>query len=137
MKSQDKNYNSHKWETKDDYTSGEYVTFCSECGIEDRGTPEEFDIKYPNCNIINDRVHIVLPEGVKDNPDLPFCAHGMKVFIGDKEVKNLTNIVVTYPVNGPVQIHLTILASGGDTGLDYDATADIEVTQEAEKSIES
>lgn len=76
----------------------------------------------------NNRVRIVLPEGVENNPDLPFCAHGTKVFIGDTGVKNLTNIIVTYPVDGAVQIDLTILASGGDVGLDYDATADVEVT---------
>lgn len=75
------------------------------------------------------RVRIELPEGIKGT-NKPFMAHGVKIFIGDEEIRNVTDIVVTYPVNGPVRVDLTILASGVDEGLEFDGMADIEVRKE-------
>jgi hypothetical protein len=70
------------------------------------------------------KVRVVVPDDVKSHNG-PYFARGTRVFVDDKEIKNMTDIVVRYPVDGPVQITLTILASGIDE-LDFDGFAEVE-----------
>lgn len=52
------NYNSHSWHWVKDpgspYQSPEHIRVCKVCGLEDTGSPEEFDIEYPNCAEMGD-----------------------------------------------------------------------------------
>lgn len=49
----EQNYNSHSWHWVRDpgspYQSPEHTRVCKDCGLEDMGHPDEFDIEYPNC----------------------------------------------------------------------------------------
>ena len=50
-------YNSHIWEhrrTSIPADLDEVITTCMECGIEDLGNPDEFDIDYPWCEEVID-----------------------------------------------------------------------------------
>lgn len=50
------NYSSHKWESTLVSTSDcrEYECYCSECGIENVGDPQEFDnVNYPHCEEVS------------------------------------------------------------------------------------
>lgn len=51
-------YNSHMWETQRTHSTpdnpSEIVRTCSECGIEDIGNPDEFNIDYPWCEEVMD-----------------------------------------------------------------------------------
>lgn len=46
-------YNSHTWVGYRQYIPGEpdeYIVYCSVCGVEDSGSPDEFpDLQYPTC----------------------------------------------------------------------------------------
>ena len=56
------------------------------------------------------RVRIIPPES-HEKPK-PHPAHGMRVFLDEIEMREVTNIVVNYPVQGAVQVTLTFLVSG-------------------------
>ena len=57
---QQENYQSHNWKTVKQNVPGEpdeRITYCDDCGIEDRGDPLEFDnLEYPNCGEVGDNL---------------------------------------------------------------------------------
>lgn len=76
------------------------------------------------------KVKIELPEEVKTGKgERPYCAMGTKIFIDDKQIFNTTDIVVRYPVDGPVTIQLTILATNGSE-IEFDGYAEVAVKEE-------
>ena len=44
------NYKSHHWQLERDYLTGETSVYCMGCGCEDRGSPDEFDLEYSDCD---------------------------------------------------------------------------------------
>ena len=73
------------------------------------------------------KIRIELPEEVKTGKgDHPFCANGVKIFIDDKRIYNTTDdIVVRYPVHGPVTVTLTILVTDGSE-VEFDGYAEVQ-----------
>ena len=79
--------------------------------------------------MILQKVKILLPDEVKsDTGKHPFCAHGTRVFIDDKEIYNLTDITINFPVHGVTKVTLDILITGGSE-VEFDGFAEVEINE--------
>lgn len=71
------------------------------------------------------KVRIELPEEVKTGKGgRPFCARDTKIFVDGKQIHNTTDISISFPVFGPVEVKLTILVTDGSE-VEFDGYANV------------
>lgn len=78
------------------------------------------------------KIRIELPEEVRTGKGgHAFCARDTKIFIDDKQIHNTTDIIVRYPIKGPVTVTLTVLVMDGSE-VEFDGFAEVIVERKKE-----